>query len=946
MAGDPEPLILTGTSGNDALSSGDEMAILRGLAGDDILFGGGGDDRLEGGDHFDQLDGGTGSDVLHGGAGDDVFFDDDPNGGAGNDQMFGGDGWDSMHINRRGLSAPTQVLMDGGGGPDVITFSPHDWRDDATLIGGDGDDEISAFWGRSLTIDAGTGNDRVGLNFLGATTTVTLGAGRDFLALFAYDGAAPAGGSITVTDFEAGDQGDRLELLTYLVQRLPQWDPETNPFATQNLRLVQLGADTLLQLDSDGSGTGAGFTTLLTLQNVTASSLTVYNLGGYAGDGTAPALTRITGTAGLDQLWGTGGMDIIQGLGSQDEIFGGAGDDWIEGGDGKDLLYGQFGDDSVFGEAGVDNLVDQEGGDDQLFGGDDTDYVVVLRKDAMALSNVLLDGGEGDDFLDFNALHRTDGATLIGGNGNDSLRLTGNGEMSADGGAGDDHFAINYSNGLFRLTLGDGADHVSIGADFGFGAGLAVVIDDFSAASDRIDLANYLSNRLYGWNGSANPFAGGFVRLAQSGADALLQVDRDAGPGSNVFETLITFRDLDATSLTAFNLGATPGPVEGAAVNGSAGDDYIAGTSAGETISGFAGNDVLIGGGGSDYLVGGIGDDVLTGNAGTPSTLQGGAGDDWYYIHGAGDSIVEFAGEGSDRIVTGAGYTLSSGQSIETITASDQAGTAAIDLTGNALGQVMFGNAGANVLTGGGGTDYLLGLAGGDTLVGNADAASTLQGGAGDDWYYVFQTGDSLVEFAGEGSDRILTSVSYTLSAGQEIETLTAATPTGSAAIDLIGNGLAQFIQGTNGANILSGDGGADQLSGLGGSDILLGGDGDDFLNGGAASDVLNGGAGADIFVFADAPGAGNIDAIQDFASGSDRIALDHHVFTGLSNGVLPANAFVVGAAAQDADDRILYDSATGALWFDADGNGAGAAVQFATLSGHPPIAAGDFAVI
>ena len=73
---------------------------------------------------------------------------------------------------------------------------------------------------------------------------------------------------------------------------------------------------------------------------------------------------------------------------------------------------------------------------------------------------------------------------------------------------------------------------------------------------------------------------------------------------------------------------------------------------------------------------------------------------------------------------------------------------------------------------------------------------------------------------------------------------------------------------------------------------------------------------------------------------------LDDAVFTGLSMGALPAGAFVVGTAAQDADDRIIYDQATGKLWFDADGNGAGAAILFATLGTGLGITAGDFVVI
>ena len=64
------------------------------------------------------------------------------------------------------------------------------------------------------------------------------------------------------------------------------------------------------------------------------------------------------------------------------------------------------------------------------------------------------------------------------------------------------------------------------------------------------------------------------------------------------------------------------------------------------------------------------------------------------------------------------------------------------------------------------------------------------------------------------------------------------------------------------------------------------------------------------------------------------------------SAGALNANAFVTGTAALDADDRILYDVSTGKLYFDADGNGAGGAVQFAILSGSPALNAGDFMVI
>ena len=107
-----------------------------------------------------------------------------------------------------------------------------------------------------------------------------------------------------------------------------------------------------------------------------------------------------------------------------------------------------------------------------------------------------------------------------------------------------------------------------------------------------------------------------------------------------------------------------------------------------------------------------------------------------------------------------------------------------------------------------------------------------------------------------------------------------------------------------------------------------------------------SGGAGGDAFVFTAALGGGNIAALPDFAVGSDRIYLDDAVFGALTPGALNPNAFRVGSAAADADDRIVYNSVTGALLYDADGNGAAAAVQFATLHEGLALTASDFQVI
>jgi serralysin len=157
------------------------------------------------------------------------------------------------------------------------------------------------------------------------------------------------------------------------------------------------------------------------------------------------------------------------------------------------------------------------------------------------------------------------------------------------------------------------------------------------------------------------------------------------------------------------------------------------------------------------------------------------------------------------------------------------------------------------------------------------------------------------------------------LEADQDIEVLASTQQTATTAMSLTGNNLVNELYGNDGANT---------------------------LNGGAGSDFLMGFGGADIFAFTTTLGAGNVDQIIDFNVADDTIALDDAVFTGLATGALATGAFVNGSAAGDADDRIIYNSATGQILFDADGNGAGLAVLFATVSAGTVLTASDFTVI
>lgn len=290
----------------------------------------------------------------------------------------------------------------------------------------------------------------------------------------------------------------------------------------------------------------------------------------------------------------------------------------------------------------------------------------------------------------------------------------------------------------------------------------------------------------------------------------------------------------------------------------------IIGSANGETLNGTVGQDSIFGLGGEDILYGFADADLLDGGEGHDS-MGGGTGNDRYIVDDPLDAIVESAGEGDDWLHSAVSYALGAGVSIETMTTMNAAGGAAINLAGNEFGQSIYGNAGANWLSGGGGSDYLVGLEGNDTLDGGS-GVDVLLGGTGQDIYVVDDIADAIVEGAGAGDDRLISSTSYILGDGASVETMGTSNAASTAVLHLTGNEFGQSIYGSAGENWLSGGGGADYLVGLEGNDILWGGTG---------ADLLAGGAGSDVFSFNPNDGAA-FDVITDFVSGLDKINLGH----------------------------------------------------------------------
>ena len=121
-------------------------------------------------------------------------------------------------------------------------------------------------------------------------------------------------------------------------------------------------------------------------------------------------------------------------------------------------------------------------------------------------------------------------------------------------------------------------------------------------------------------------------------------------------------------------------------------------------------------------------------------------------------------------------------------------------------------------------------------------------------------------------------------------------------------------------------------MHGKDGNDTLLGQGGDDRIVGGRGNDSLTGGTGVDQFWrWRSTTG---IDTITDFQVGIDKLYISARGFGGglVGGASLSAAQFTLGTAATDSSDRFIYNSSTGALFFDVDGTGATAQVQIATL--------------
>ena len=475
-------------------------------------------------------------------------------------------------------------------------------------------------------------------------------------------------------------------------------------------------------------------------------------------------------------------------------------DRFIRGTDGNETLTGTGGNDTIDGMDGTDNISGGDG-NDYLLGGAGQD---------------LLRGGNGDDLLNGGS-SGTGPDILLGGAGADTL-LGDEGADFLDGGTGND--VLDGGTGQNRLIFqhGDGQDVIRSVASNGL--------------ENRNDVEMVYSYAVGSLGASPVGIPSTDATLTRLNNDLVISVNGTtdrvtvekyfASTADNLYPIhSIRFSDV-ALDNAAINARAqtAPGVPPASSVVGTSGDDVLVGTSGDDVIYGLAGNDQLSGLAGNDYLDGGTGNDLMT----------GGLGDDMFVVDNALDLVREFAGEGTDTVLSFFRiYSL--GRDVENLTLM---GDTAIEGDGNELDNYLTGNALDNVLLGRTGTDQLYGQAGNDFL--NGELGNDLMaGGTGNDTMVVDNALDIVKEFAGEGTDTVQSYVNYSL--GSNVENLI-----------LIGD-IATTGDGNLLDNYMVGNGRDNVLLGRSGDDVLYGHSGNDFLNGELGNDQMFGGVGNDTVI-------------------------------------------------------------------------------------------------
>lgn len=794
------------------------------------------DNILTGNSGNNTLDGAAGADTMSGGAGNDVYVVDNvgdavlENAGEGEDTVRSSITYvlpqnvehltltGSGAINGTGNSLNNTLtgnaganVLDGGDGDDFIDGG----AGADTMIGGMGDDSYVVNMVTDVVIEAaGEGSDTVG-------TYVTYTLPDNVENLVILSASAVNGTGNDLDNILLGGNGvNRLYGLA---------GNDTLDGGLGNDTLVGGLGDDVYYVNSAGD---------VVIENadegadIVISSAVSYTLSAHVEAlGLASGAISGKGNAQDNLIVGNDANNTLDGAGGADTLIGGLGDDVYMIHDGTEEIveelnegidtvitalegytladnvenlflsgtaaisgYGNALNNTLAGNSAINTLAGGLGDDVYVVGAGD---VIVENADegidtvrasiswtlADNVENLELSAGNGTGNDLDNVMTSTSSAvnTLIGLGGNDTLD-GGKGKDVLIGGLGDDTYIINDAKAVVVELEDEGTDTV-VSSLKTYTLGDHIENLTLAGTAHINGLGNALANVLTGnsGNNTLNGGAGADTMIGGAGDDVYI-VD-DAGDviveGANA--------GLDRVLSTAAHYTLSEN-IEVLTLGGT-GDINGTGNSGVNTLIGNAGVNILSGAGGGDTLDGGAGAD----------TLIGGTGDDIYIVDNVNDVVIEEAGEGNDTVRASVSYVLSA--NVENLYLSAGNGT------GNDLGNTIVGSAAVNTLWGLAGNDYLDGGAGNDTMF----------GGLGDDTFVVNSAQDVVIEEAGEGTDTVISAVSWTLS--EHFENLSLS---GTAAINAIGNDGDNTLIGNAGANTLDGGAGADTMIGGAGNDTYI----------------------------------------------------------------------------------------------------------------------------
>ncbi|MFJ4497967.1 M10 family metallopeptidase C-terminal domain-containing protein [Pseudomonas atacamensis] len=821
------------------------------------LLGGAGSDNLQGGAGDDRLDGAAGADTLAGGTGDDIYVIDN----AGDVVVEGsGEGRDRV-LSNIGYTLTANVedgQLLGNGDLYLVGNS-----EDNTLIGNAGSNIINGQAGAD-TMDGGAGNDTYFVDNVGdviiengaslteidtvlsSLANYTLGANLENLTLRFADNINGTGNALN--NVMTGNTGDNIldggagadTLIgglgndTYVVDNASDVIVESSASMTEidtvrssinyslgaNLENIVLtgtanlnaNGNTLSNVMTGNSGNnvlngGAGLDTMIggngddTYYLDQSGELSLIQENASEGSDTlriyynSTPLTSVvnlslSNLANVENVWlmGTGGY-TVQGNNLNNYLLGSTSADTLQGGNGDDRLDGAAGADTLIGGSGDDTYVIDNAGDQvEELGSEGRDRV--LTNIGYTLTGNVEDGlllGTSDLYLVGNGLDN-----VLTGNSGSNIINGQEGADTMDGGAGNDtYFVDNVGDVIIEngTSLTEIDTVLSSMSNYTLGTNLENLTLRFA---DNINgTGNALNNVITG-NAGNNILDGG------AGADTLIGgLGNDTyvidNVGDVIVESSTLINEID-TVRTSFNysLGAN---LENVVLTGSA-NLNANGNTLNNVMTGNSGNNVLNGGAGLD-------------------TMIGGAGDDTYYLDQSGELslIQENASEGTDTLRIY--YNATASNNTVNLNPANLSHVENVWLMGTG-NYIVQGNGQDNYLLGGAGNDTLQGGAGNDRLDG-AVGADTLAGGTGDDTYVIDNAGDLIIEGLGEGHDRVLSNIGYTLTTNVEDGQLL-----GSSDLYLVGNGLDNVLTGNSGNNIINGQEGADTMDGGAGNDTYF----------------------------------------------------------------------------------------------------------------------------